>query len=81
MQWGGQSYAMRRSKLRVSERRAEFHSSYPEREQFRRRQRPSMTTPFLSGQITAQRTNEQLNSFVCESAIEGYYYINIIIKV
>ena len=38
-------------------------------------QRPSMTTPFLSGHLTEQRTNEQLNSFVCETAIEGYYYI------
>ena len=34
-----------------------------------------MTIPFLSGHLTEQRTNEQLNSFVCETAIEGYYYI------
>ena len=35
-----------------------------------------MTTPFLSGHLTEQRTNEQLNSFVCETAIESYYYNN-----
>ncbi|MBO4531897.1 MAG: hypothetical protein J5767_14800 [Paludibacteraceae bacterium] len=34
---------MTRSKLRVSEWRAEFYSGYPEREQFSRRQSYAMT--------------------------------------